>query len=416
MSRINIGGDKDDAFYRYKMDPIQCKIEGSGNGIKTVLPNLTEVARSLHRPPMYPCKFFGTELGAQTKHDAKNDRYIINGAHDAQRLQELVGTFIEKFVLCGGCGNPETDLKIINGMIERHCLACGHVTPIDMRHKLTTFILNNPPEGAVVGAIGKKGRGKKGKVTKSKEQTPKGSDDEADSGDELHKQIMAEAKTLGDSRLKDDDWSVDLDEAAQKKRQAELLKGVEKLGLVDEEKKGKKKSKSKKAAAASDDDDDLENDPLDSLATYVQTKPKATVADILAEVKEAGIAAHLATHVLAQVLVRPDSIGADLKARAAVFKKLNAGNARAHKYFLGGLERMVAEADATKKVPVMLKNVYELDLADEAAILAWGKKVTKKWTGSKAKAQAVREAAKPFLDWLEEASDEEEESDEDDEE
>ena len=32
-------------------------------------------------------KFFGCELGAQTQFDFKNDRYIVNGVHDAAKLQ-----------------------------------------------------------------------------------------------------------------------------------------------------------------------------------------------------------------------------------------------------------------------------------------------------------------------------------------
>ncbi|KAJ1503953.1 hypothetical protein HMI55_002244 [Coelomomyces lativittatus] len=112
MSFLNINGNQDDLFYRYKMPPIQSKIEGKGNGIKTVVPNMTEVAKALGRPPMYACKYFGTELGAQTKHEPKNDRYIVNGAHDAQRLQELLDGFIQKFVLCTYCRNPETSLLV----------------------------------------------------------------------------------------------------------------------------------------------------------------------------------------------------------------------------------------------------------------------------------------------------------------
>ncbi|KAI9187864.1 eukaryotic translation initiation factor 5 [Blastocladiella emersonii ATCC 22665] len=422
MSMLNIGGDKDDLFYRYKMPPIQSKVEGKGNGIKTVIPNMNDIGKALNRPPMYPCKYFGTELGAQTKHEPKNDRYIVNGAHDAARLQELLTGFIEKFVLCGACGNPETDLKFVDGMIERACLACGKITPIDMRHKLTNFILNNPPAGAVVSGGKKKGKRGKNAAAKSKDQTPRDSADEEDaSGDELHKQIMAEAKHLGDSQMKDDDWSVDLGKDAQKQRQADLLKGVEQLAVDEKKKAGKKAAgKGKKAAAASDDEDDdfAEDDPLDALATFVANKPKATAAVILAEVKESGIPAHLATHVLAQVLIRPDTLSADIKARAPVFAKLNKGNARAQKYFLGGLERLVATNDAFKKVPVMLKNIYELDLVDEAAILAWGARATKKWTGKKALSQQVRDAAEAFLNWLKEAEEddsEEEDSEEDDE-
>jgi translation initiation factor 5 len=30
--------------------------------------------------------------------------------------------------------------------IGQQCAACGHVAQIDMRHKLTTFIVKNPPE------------------------------------------------------------------------------------------------------------------------------------------------------------------------------------------------------------------------------------------------------------------------------
>ncbi|KAI9223896.1 domain found in IF2B/IF5-domain-containing protein [Blastocladiella britannica] len=423
MSLINIGGDKDDMFYRYKMPPVQAKNEGKGNGVKTVIPNINEVGRALARPPMYPIKFFGTELGAQTKHEPKNDRYIINGTHDAQKLQDLLTVFIDKFVLCGACGNPETNLKIIDGMIERHCMACGKVTDIDMRHKLTTYILSHPPEGAVVSG-GKKGpKGKRGKGAKmSKEATPAGSDDEngddAGSGDELHKQIMSDARQLAESQMADADWAdEDLSPEARKARQAELLAGVEQLAVSSKSSKGKGKAgkASKKAAAtgSDDEDDDLDSDPLDALAQFVAAKPAATVATILAEVKENGIPNHLASHVLAQVLIRTDTIAADLKARAPLFKKLNAGNSRAMKYFLGGLERLVAENDAFKKVPVMLKTVYEQDLADDHAILKWGGRVTKKWTGKKELGKKVRESAEVFLEWLKEEDEDEEDSEED---
>jgi len=37
-----------------------------------------------------PTKFFGCELGAQTQFDFKHDRFIVNGAHDAGKLQVSV--------------------------------------------------------------------------------------------------------------------------------------------------------------------------------------------------------------------------------------------------------------------------------------------------------------------------------------
>ena len=57
-----------------------------------------------------PTKYFGCELGANTQFDKKNDRYIVNGSHDPDKLQEILDNFIEKFVLCPECENPETTL------------------------------------------------------------------------------------------------------------------------------------------------------------------------------------------------------------------------------------------------------------------------------------------------------------------
>ena len=42
--------------------------------------------------------------------DTKLGRYIVNGAHESAKLQDILDGFIKKFVLCPGCDNPETDL------------------------------------------------------------------------------------------------------------------------------------------------------------------------------------------------------------------------------------------------------------------------------------------------------------------
>lgn len=87
---------------------------------------MSEIARALSRSPLCiflffefhlglihildVTKFFGFELGAQTTTNTDADRYIVNGAHDAEKLQDLLDVFIQRYVLCKSCKNPETDI------------------------------------------------------------------------------------------------------------------------------------------------------------------------------------------------------------------------------------------------------------------------------------------------------------------
>ncbi|GFH23210.1 W2 domain-containing protein, partial [Haematococcus lacustris] len=147
MATINIGASNaDDAFYRYKMPKLISKVEGRGNGIKTNVVNNVEVAKALERAPEYVLKYFGCELGAQTNFDKATGVSIVNGAHDAKKLSDLLEGFIKKFVQCYSCGNPETHIKIRKELLHLKCKACGYMSDIDPRHKLNTFILKNPPE------------------------------------------------------------------------------------------------------------------------------------------------------------------------------------------------------------------------------------------------------------------------------
>lgn len=61
MSTMNIAGTQpvEDPEYRYKMPRLITKIEGRGNGIKTLVVNCHDVATSLHRSTAEVCKFFG---------------------------------------------------------------------------------------------------------------------------------------------------------------------------------------------------------------------------------------------------------------------------------------------------------------------------------------------------------------------
>ena len=48
---LNVNRNVSDAFYRYKMPRLLAKVEGKGNGIKTVIVNMTDIAKAIGRPP-----------------------------------------------------------------------------------------------------------------------------------------------------------------------------------------------------------------------------------------------------------------------------------------------------------------------------------------------------------------------------
>ncbi len=161
---INIAGltPVNDPAYRYKMPKLVGKVEGKGNGIKTVLVNVDDLGLALKRDPAEVTKFFGCELGAQTSY--ATDRAIVNGAHRDDILHGHLLKYIENFVLCKNCHLPETHYKIKEGLISQKCIACGSKDPVDMRHKLCTFILAQHKKAKEIAK-------KEGKDDKKKEKS-----------------------------------------------------------------------------------------------------------------------------------------------------------------------------------------------------------------------------------------------------
>ncbi|RDB26347.1 putative eukaryotic translation initiation factor 5 [Hypsizygus marmoreus] len=404
---VNIRRDVDDKFYRYRMPILNTKIEGKGNGIKTVVPNMSDVARALSRPPTYTTKFFGCELGAQTSFDEKNDRYIVNGAHNAERLRELLDVFIDKFVLCRSCKNPETELVILkngrNENIIRDCKACGERTDVDMRHKLTTFILKNPPVKV------KKGKGKNagdaadgiGGGAGAENGVDAAYDDQgAESDDELTKKIKAEAAELNnDTALAKEDWSADTSPEAVKQR-IKALEGSMAAAVLGGDDEG------------SDED---ANSPYSQLGQWIednremQEDPKGYAVAIFKRAEELGIEKkHKTLLVLVQALFTAGVVAEIPKYAPLLIKMVT--SEKHQKSLLGGIERLVgiAHPDLLPAVPKILMALYQTDILDEEVVTQWGTHVSKKYV-DKETSKRVRKASEPFLKWLEEADDDEEE-------
>jgi len=395
MASINVRRDVNDSFYRYKMPRIAAKVEGKGNGIKTVITNMTEIARALSRPPSYPTKYFGTELGAQVKCDDKNERYIVNGDHSAEKLQETLDGFINKYVLCQSCKNPETDIIIRNDEILMDCKACGARNNADMRHKLAAFIVKYPP-----AVESKKAR----KVRKAATAQANGTDDngvpdspvteEADGNgsddDIISQRIQKQAAGLKmESKLALEDWSEDTSDAAVAQRMKELsMKG---------------------AFGGGEEDDDNEN-KYETFGTWLEEAKEPTDEAVVKKAEELGVfGKYKACHVLIQCIF-DENIVTQIPKRAKLLRKF-VTDEKNQKATLGGIERLVGNDHKAliKKMPTILMKLYDLDIIEDDVFLKWGEKPSKRYVDREI-SKEIKKAAQPFLEWL--ANAEEEDSDE----
>lgn len=259
MSTINIGRDNADQSYRYKMPKLFTKIEGRGNGIKTVIVNMTEIAKALKIHPDYPTHYFGIEAGAQARYTAKDERAVVNGSHTPTDLAKMLDKFIEIFVLCPTCKLPETRMKVKQSRIKIDCAACGYNGVLDTPHKLATYILKNPPnkldEPGTDGKKKKKDDGDKDEDKKKKKKKSESDEEEAGDGEKKKKTETEDGeKSEKKKKKKKKEETDETGEKKKKKKKKSSDKGE------DDEDKDKKKKKKKKSSDKGDGEEEKEKE------------------------------------------------------------------------------------------------------------------------------------------------------------
>ncbi|XP_060532170.1 eukaryotic translation initiation factor 5 [Cylas formicarius] len=403
---VNVNRSVSDVFYRYKMPRLMAKVEGKGNGIKTVIVNMAEVAKALGRPPTYPTKYFGCELGAQTQFDFKNERFIVNGSHDAGKLQDLLDGFIRKFVLCPECENPETELIVSTkkNTISQGCKACGHHGLLVSNHKLMTFILKNPPNLNPATQGSSLTEGKRSK--RSKKANGDGQDQDQSVGDVNDSSVdtsVTERSSadngIGASEDDDTEWAVDVSEEAVRARMQDLTDGAKSMTITDDLEK-------------------TEKERMDIFYAMVKAKRDANLLErpedqkeLLSEAERLEVKTK-APLVLMELLFDQNALQQARRFRLLLLR-FTLNDKRAQRYLMGGLEQVVAlHRDVLMpRVPALLKVLYDLDVLQEAAILEWDEKVSRKYV-SKEVSQEIHDKAAPFVKWLKEADEESSESEE----
>ena len=366
-------------------------------------------------------KYFGFELGAQTNTNPSDDRWIINGSHDASKLQDHLDGFIAKFVLCKKCKNPETDVNIKDGHIILDCKACGQQSVVDLRLKLSSFILKNQPKKGKKDKSTKKAerRAKREANTKDDEESQNGGSPgdsasdhaeengevelEAGSDDELTRQINEGAQNIEAEDAKEVEWSIDTSEEAIKARANDLPDDLKRALIIEDEEEGEGGNSNYDVFGKWILDTAAEKggvDKLDDVEIYLK-------AQALGIEKK-----HRTLTVLAQTLFDENMIK-QIGKRAPMIKKMSTISERHEKAFLGGTERFVGKEkpELIPQVSAILLKYYENDLVSEEVLKGWGSKASKKYVDVKT-SKNVRKSAEKFMEWLNNAESDEESEEE----
>lgn len=389
MASVNVNRNLTDQFYRYKMPKLVAKVEGKGNGIKTVIVNMVEIAKALNRPPMYPTKYFGCVLGAQVNCDNKNERYIVNGSHDAAKLQDYLDGFIKRYVLCSHCYNPETTLSVNQkkGIISLTCKACGHTGTINSQDKLTTYIIKCPPTQPSTPGASVSKRKKKEKDSTGKKNGDN-SNSQQDSGEENDNEQNG-----------DDDDDGDWCENPEIVGADDLTGGAQKLTINSDM---DKPIKERMQIFYDFLKDKLSNHPQPDAALQKEIVLESERLDM----KEK------ATIVLCEFLfTNPSKIMEVIKSNKSLFLRFTFNNSKSQKYLLRGFEGTCEKYrnELLPRVALILKTFYDEDILEEKVLIEW---YDKKKCSVKELGPQIFEKSKKFIDWLKEA--EEEEDDEED--
>ncbi|XP_073137956.1 eukaryotic translation initiation factor 5-like [Henckelia pumila] len=450
MALLNIGaGNKDDAFYRYKMPKMITKIEGRGNGIKTNIVNMVDIAKALARPASYTTKYFGCELGAQSKFDEKTGTSHVNGAHDTGKLAGLLENFIKKFVQCYGCGNPETEIIITKSqMINLKCAACGFVSDVDMRDKLTTFILKNPPESKKgskdkkamrraekerlkegeaadeeLKKIKKEAGKKKGSTGNLKDAAPKvSSKKKSHLSDEDHspsgsQEDENEAVVAADGGSDDDvEWQTDTSAAAAQQRIQEQLNAVTASMVMLSA--NEDKPKSGKNSPGRDEKPKVNGQGNGVKSVDANVELVGAIKDYISKGSPADKLKPFLESLTGTAQERTDAFfealfeGVGKGFSKEVVRKKNYVAAAVEEesskpILLHALENFCLKAspEAVKEVGLVLKALYDNDMLEEEFIVEW----YEKGLNGVNKSSPIWKNVKPFVEWLQSAESETEE-------
>ena len=137
-TKINIPKTIIDKHYRYKREIISIRSEGRGKNTHTILLNINSISKSLDRHVSVIGKYFSFRLGV--RYVISKEKNTLSSICKVDELEILLENFIEQYVLCMSCNNPETSFELSGMVLFLSCKACGNLTKCNQKNKLTDYI------------------------------------------------------------------------------------------------------------------------------------------------------------------------------------------------------------------------------------------------------------------------------------
>jgi len=352
-----------DHNYRYKMERMSTKIEGRGNGIKTVLTNVVVVAEKLRTSPEYVTKYLGTECGAASIWNKKRMVGIVNGVHQPEDLQEYLYGFLDFFILCPSCKLPELQHKFKSSKVGAKCFGCGWKGKLSSSHKVMKYIYKHPMKTA------------KGKPPVKPTPTVMEGTDKKD------------LKTP-EGEFESENWYLDKDKRA-----------------MEQERKIAAAIQEKMKANLSNENPDT---PV-ALLKFILDKPNPVLVDIVSEFQRIRLAHKLENAELKLAKVLVDAVF-DFSSYDKVIESIDK-----HKDFLSYythdktcsfflisyLEEAIVENRFLDETPFLLEKCYDCDVFTESFLVEWHARAPEDSYVLQDRDDVidVKLHAKPFINW-----------------
>jgi len=97
-------------------------------GNKTILKNFVDLLNILRREPRHLARYLFKELA--TRGSIKNNSLVLDTRVSRENLTRKIESYVQEFINCKVCNEPDTKLIKEDRYIFMVCEACGAKTPI----------------------------------------------------------------------------------------------------------------------------------------------------------------------------------------------------------------------------------------------------------------------------------------------